>query len=126
MLILADRLPPESAVNTAVRNTLTDHELSEVSADPSTTPWSNVEGLLAALIDEVRQLSWMYASANSGKSLPKPEPVKRPGISQTRRKHLSIANAQRLDPRLRGLSDEEVQDKLDWMTGGRRLWPTFS
>jgi hypothetical protein len=104
-------------VNTAVRNSVPKDEIGRYAADQTQTAWSNTEGLLATLIDEIRQLSWLYATANSGKTIPKPEPIKRPGIGARTERKLSLVNAQRLDPRLRGLSDEAAQERLDMLTG---------
>jgi hypothetical protein len=101
-----------------VRNRLPEDELAE-EADPSRAPWSMMETLMAVLIDEVRALSWVYAQAHSGgKTVPKPSPIMRPGASRRgRRRVLDLETAQRLDPRLRGLSVEDAQAKLDWLMG---------
>lgn len=74
---------------------------------------------MAVLIDEVRNLSWAYASAHSESKIPRPEPVKRPGLAtrRSKRRAISMAVARRLDPRLRGLSDEEAQAFLDKVVG---------
>ena len=118
LVVLLEQLPPESALFTAVRNNLPEDELAG-EADPSRAPWSMVETLMAVLIDEVRALSWLYASAHSGgKTVPKPSPIMRPGASRRgRRRPFDLATAQRLDPRLRGLSVEDAQEKLNRMLG---------
>lgn len=118
-LALVDNLPPESALSTAVRNDTPDDVLAERVGDPEKSAWSTVESLLAALIDEVRNLSWAYASAHSERKIPRPAPVTRPGVSDKRRqlKKISIENIQALDPRLRGLSPEEAEARFREMTG---------
>ena len=73
--------------------------------------------LLAQLIDEVRSVGWMYATKNTGKTIPKPMPVRRPGIARKHGKFISLASARKLDPRLRNIPDEEAQERLDRMTG---------
>lgn len=108
-------------MNTAIRNMTPDDLLAEAAGDSAKARWSTMESLTATLIDEVRQLAWVYASAHTDQAIPKPEPIKRPGISGARRKlkRISIVDARRLDPRLRGLSDTEAQTKLDRLTGRR-------
>jgi hypothetical protein len=60
-------------------------EASE-QADPAAQAWSADQMLLAALIDSVRQLCWMFAAVHF-KQAPKspPEPVPRPGVTAKRR-----------------------------------------
>ncbi|MBO0732257.1 MAG: hypothetical protein J2P57_23555 [Acidimicrobiaceae bacterium] len=41
--------------------------------------WSTTDYLLANLIDEVRMLTWVTASANSKRRIDRPEPHWRPG-----------------------------------------------
>jgi hypothetical protein len=41
--------------------------------------WSITEHLLAVLIDEVRQLTWLTARAAGAKHVARPEPMQRPG-----------------------------------------------
>jgi hypothetical protein len=117
LLVLVDQLPPESAVKTAIRNSVPEDALAELAGDASRAPWSATESLLASLIDEVRMLAWMYASSHSDKAVPKPDPVKRPGVGVKKRRLIPLAAAMALDPRLRGLEPEEAQAKLDQLTG---------
>jgi hypothetical protein len=114
-----EHLPPESALNTAIRNELPDDSLVRRAADPVAAPWSAVEMLMATLVDEIRNLGWMYASGHTSTSIPRPLPIRRPGLSARRGggRIVDLARAQKLDPRLRGLSPEEAQDKLDRLTG---------
>jgi hypothetical protein len=78
--------------------------------------------LTAALIDEMRQLNYMFATANSSSpgSIAKPEFIQRPGSGKKRGKLMSIESARVLDPRLRYLDDDEVRERM----AGRMLWPT--
>jgi hypothetical protein len=83
------------------------------AGDSAQAPWSVLEMLTAALIDEMRQLNWMFANANSDKkNIPKPVFVRRPGMEAPRGKVMSIEAARTLDPRLRGLDDDEVRERM--------------
>jgi hypothetical protein len=90
---------------------------AEDKVDPATGRWSGVETLLAALIDEVRTNTWMYAQAHSEQKVERPTPIRRPGLPARRERRMSLADAQRIDPRLRGLSEQEAQSTLDRLTG---------
>lgn len=119
LLVLINHLPPEGTLNTAIRNNTPEERLVENAGDPTEARWSTTETLLATLIDEVRINSWLYERAHSDHQIPKPEPIKRPGVN-VRKRHLRVIDmdrAQRMDPRLRGLSAEEAQMKLNEMTG---------
>lgn len=114
LLVLIEKLPPEGALNTAIRNHMPEDELAGRRGDPARAPWSTVETLMAVLIDEVRMLAWSYASAHSKGTVPKPTPISRPGARRSgRRRPISLETARRLDPRLRGLSDEEARERLE-------------
>lgn len=107
-------------MNTAIRNHTPDSVIAESKSDPTKSKWSSAEMMLAVVIDEVRQLQWMYAQAHSDKRIPRPDPIPRPGLPKRVTRAIPLAEAQKLDPRLRGLSDEEAQDMLDKFTGRRR------
>lgn len=117
-----NHLPPESAVNTAIRNSMPASNLARDSdgLDPARANWSSIETLTALLIDEVRQQTWVYIQSKSPSAVPRPSPIPRPGLPERALRPISLAAAQVLDPRLRGLSEEEAQDKLDAITGGNR------
>jgi hypothetical protein len=119
-LVLYDQLPAESATATAIRNSVQPDELAErrEASDPTRAPWSSTDHLLAAVIDELRMSNYLFASANSKQRQPKPEMVARPGVSgkPVKNRH-SIEEMKVLDPRLRGLSDEEALAKFREMTG---------
>jgi hypothetical protein len=127
MLVLIEHLPSEGAVNTAIRNMFPAEILAENSSDPVKAPWSATESLLATAIDEIRVMQWIYMQVHSESKVPRPQPIPRPGVETKRKLHkISIADAQRLDPRLRGLSDDEARAKLRNLTGRDRLWQTSS
>jgi hypothetical protein len=46
--------------------------------------WTVTDYLLASLIDEVRQLTWLTAKANGAKQLERPAPMYRPGTSKAK------------------------------------------
>jgi len=80
---LIRHLPPESATKTALRNKMSDAELTQAAktGDPSKGQWSQTEMLLASLIDTLRWLVHVTVVANGGKSKSKPpEPIPRPGV----------------------------------------------
>lgn len=104
-------------MNTAIRNGTSDEQLMEAAGDPTQARWSTMENLTATLIDEVRQLAWIYTKAHTEQSVPKPEPVQRPGVRGRKVRKISLANARRLDPRLRLVPDEDAQGRLDYITG---------
>lgn len=81
--VLIQRLPPESATMTAIRNALSPEELAEQAdkGEPEKAPWSQVEQLLAVIADRVAGLTYAYTAANTqkGKKPSVPEPIRRPG-----------------------------------------------
>lgn len=85
--VLIEHLPPESATMTALRNA-NPHVVRDDGPDPAEGRWSQVEMLLAALVDDVRLLRWVYLTANAGKGTkPKqPEPISRPGVQKKSKK----------------------------------------
>jgi hypothetical protein len=91
-----------------------------MGGDPAKAPWSSLETMMAMVVDEIRQLGWMYASAHSNSKIPRPEPIKRPGVTgrKPHGKLMDISAIRKLDPRLRGLSDEEVRERMEQI--GRR------
>lgn len=89
---------------TALRNA-TDTVTNE-DADPAQARWSQSEMLLAALIDELRVLRYVYVSAQSKKKQPPPEPYPRPGVKKRSRK-LSSKAAQWLFKHINGAESTE-------------------
>lgn len=119
-LVLINHLPPESALNTAIRNSVPEATALANSGDPINAPWSPLENLVASLIDEVRQLGWMYASSHSEATIKRPEPIRRPGVSGSRRNgryKMSAQEIKAIDPRMRNVPDDQVQDVLNALTG---------
>jgi hypothetical protein len=123
LLVLTEHLPPESTLNTAIRNSMPERDVLANFGDPVNAPWSPLESLVAALIDEVRQLAWMYASAHSDATIKRPEPIRRPGIGgRSSRGHImSAQDIKAIDPRMRNIPDDQVQDALDALTGRTTL-----
>lgn len=120
LLALINNLPPESVLNTAIRNSVPEETALANSGDPVKAPWSPLENLVASLIDEVRQLSWMYASSHSDATIKRPEPIRRPGLGGRRsgRKYrMSAIEIKAIDPRMRNVPDDQVQDVLNALTG---------
>jgi hypothetical protein len=117
--VLIDQLPVEASLNTAIRNSMPEDRILENSGDPVKARWSAMEGLTATLIDEVRNLIWIYQSAHTEQAIPRPEPIKRPGVTGRTRKlrQISLSDARKMDPRLRLVRDEDAQDALDEITG---------
>jgi len=115
LLVFIEHLPPEGALNTAIRNMLPRDYAPDV--EPEQSPWSTMENLTASLIDEIRLNGWMYAQAHTETKLPRPEPIPRPGVRARRRRVLPLAAAMAIDPRLRGMSQEDAQATIDQMTG---------
>jgi len=84
--VLLDNLPGESAYKTAVRDDLTDEQLTAVGGQPRRGhgPWSNTDLLLASAIDHLKWVIYAVYAAQGGK--PKqPQPTPRPGVAPKRR-----------------------------------------
>jgi hypothetical protein len=100
--VIIQGLPPESRTMTALRNTMSEADLVEQAdrGEPEKGRWSQLEQLVAALVDSSRRLEYLLVAVNSdGKhKLPDPpEPLRRPGASaRGPRKRISKANADRL------------------------------
>lgn len=100
--VLIERLPPESATWTALRNAMSDEELAEhgEKGEPEKGRWSQTEQLLASALDAIRRVEWVLICANTDKKAkqPKqPEPTRRPGAKALRPKsQLSEAQAEHL------------------------------
>lgn len=104
-------------MNTAIRNAMPEEKLAAGASDPAQSRWSSTETFLAMLIDEIRQLEWMYAQAHSDSPIKRPTPIRRPGAGKRKLRAIPLEVAQRLDPRLRGMSAAEAQEFLSRMTG---------
>lgn len=89
--VLIQRLPPESATWTALRNAMSPEELAEQAekGEPEKASWSQVEQLLAVVADRVARLEYVLISVNTEKKSqrPKPpEPIRRPGAKPVKAK----------------------------------------
>jgi hypothetical protein len=104
-------------MNTAIRNAMPEDRLAAGASDPARSTWSSTETFLAMLIDEVRQLEWMYAQSHSDSQISRPTPIRRPGTGRRKLRAIPLEVAQRLDPRLRGMSAAEAQEFLSRTTG---------
>lgn len=79
---LIRHLPPESATKTALRNKMPEAEIKQAAkaGDPSQGQWSQLEMLVASLIDSVRWLAHITLAVNGSKKSKAPEPIPRPGV----------------------------------------------
>jgi hypothetical protein len=101
-------------LNTAIRNVTPEDQLAMSAMDPARAPWSTLETLVAGVIDEIRQLTWMYASVHSKSTPQKPEFVKRPGVNKRRgRKLMRMSDVRALDPRLKDMTDDEIRELMN-------------
>lgn len=116
--MLVQQLPPESATATAIRNDIPEDELADRRGDPVKAPWSPTDHLLALLIDEVRQLAWMYAQRHSKSKITPPAPLERPGVrARPRGRIMTAAQIKEIDPRMRELPDEDAVLRYREVTG---------
>lgn len=92
--MLIEHLPPESATMTALRNAHPE-SVTEDGPDPAEGRWSQVEMLLADVVDELRNLRYVYTASQSekNKNLTPPDPIRRPGV-QPKRKKNELSDAQ--------------------------------
>jgi hypothetical protein len=105
-------LPPEGALNTAIRNATPDDQLELAAMNPVQAPWSQVESLMATVVDEIRQMTWLYTMVHSSsQNIPPPTPIKRPGVNGHRRgrKLMRMSEVRALDPRLKNMTDDEIR-----------------
>lgn len=76
---------------TALRNTLSDEELTEQAekGEPEKGPWSQTEQLLAAIADRLARVEYVLICANTEKKRDRPDPptpIARPGAKPSRPK----------------------------------------
>ncbi|MEU8136577.1 hypothetical protein [Streptodolium elevatio] len=76
-----NRLPANSHYQTALRNSLTEKQIQELSVghDPATESWSRLEHLAAGLDERLQQLLIAVLSA-LGVEPPQFRPIYRPGV----------------------------------------------
>lgn len=109
--VIIQGLPQESRTLTALRNGMSERELAAQAdrGEPEKGRWSQLEQLVAGLVDSSRRLEYILVAANSDgkKRLPDPpEPIRRPGAKAKGRKGISEANANRLFQLINGGSQE--------------------
>jgi hypothetical protein len=109
--VIIQGLPPESRTMTALRNGMSDEDLAEQAerGEPEKARWSQLEQLVAALVDSSRRLEHILFVVNSDgkRKVPDPpEPVRRPGAKPKGRVGISEANANRLFQLINGGSQE--------------------
>ena len=107
--VLIQHLPPESATWTALRNATPAEELVEQAdkGEPEKGRWSQLEQLVAALVDATRRVEYVLICANTDKKSQRPrapEPVRRPGAKPVRPKQQ--------------LSDEQADHLFTLINGG--------
>lgn len=86
--VLLDRLPPESATKTAIRDQLTDEQLAQYAEDHPTDGHGSLSRQDMILFDVIDHLKWveygLYAS--QGGKPNKPSPTPRPGVVDPKKK----------------------------------------
>lgn len=105
-----------------MRNDMPESELAKSGAksDPAKGRWSALESMMASLIDELRLNTWAYVQAHSEQTVAKPDPIRRPGVTGRRGKIINLEAAMKIDPRLRGMTEEQAQEFMDNITGRGR------
>jgi hypothetical protein len=83
--VIIQHLPAESHTMTALRNDLTDEEYAGYASkgEPEKARWSQIEQLLAAVVDSLRRLEYVTVLSNLDSKARKPappEPLRRPGM----------------------------------------------
>lgn len=102
--VLIERLPPQSATMTAIRRDSPPPSGEQEQRDPDAGRWSQLEMLVAALIDEVRRNNYYLLRINGSKTVKPPTPVPRPGVKPEgpRRAVISKQGAARLLELIKG------------------------
>lgn len=82
--VLIQRLPPESATWTALRNAMPPGELEKQAdkGEPEKGRWSQQDQLLAAVYDRLSQIQYVLTCVNTEKKSKWPDPpvpMRRPG-----------------------------------------------
>jgi hypothetical protein len=101
--VLIQNLPPESSTMTALRNSLSDEELTAQAdqGEPEKGRWSQDQQLMAACYDVLRRIEYVLICVNTEKEAAwpaRPEPMRRPGSApkKAKRPTLTESNADRL------------------------------
>ncbi len=94
MRVLLNRLPPESALKTVLRDSLTDEERARAETDASLAAgegvWSSTDLMLASVIDALNWVEYGVWASQGGKPR-KPRPFQRPGVERDKPKPRSFA-----------------------------------
>lgn len=70
--------------------------VGEDGPDPAEGRWSQLEMLVATLVDEMRNLRYVYTTVHAGKgtkSTP-PDPIPRPGVERKKPRRSALSDAQ--------------------------------
>jgi hypothetical protein len=100
--VLIQHLPPESSTMTALRNELSDEELTEQAekGEPEKGRWSQMEQLMASVLDAIRRFEHVYICSHveHKRDLPEPPtPMRRPGAKPRKPKsRITDQSAERL------------------------------
>jgi hypothetical protein len=80
---------------TALRNA-NPGSVREDGPDPAEGRWSQSEMLQASMVDELRNLRYVYTSANTGKGKKPtpPMPIPRPGVERKKPRKAQMSDAQ--------------------------------
>jgi hypothetical protein len=106
--VLIQRLPPESATWTAIRNAMSPEEVATQAdaGEPEKGQWSQQEQLLALVADRLARVEWVLWCVNieqKSKRPNPPEPIRRPGAKPRKAKAKLTGNsADRLFQLIRG------------------------
>lgn len=102
--VYIERLPPQSATMTAIRRDSPPSSAEREQRDPDAGRWSQLEMLVAALIDEVRRSNFYLLRINGSKTVKAPQPVPRPGVKPEgpRRAVINSKGAARLFELIKG------------------------
>lgn len=88
--VYIERLPAESATMTAIRRD-SPPPSSDQQRDPDAGRWSQLEMLVAALVDEARLNSYYLLRINGSKTVKPPPRVPRPGVKPEGRGRATIS-----------------------------------
>ena len=90
-----EQLPGESRFQTALRDAIPEDELAAMAEDQDGHGrWSHLEYLIAQLIDATKEVGYIVLSVNTEARIPKPEPVRRPGIPDPEKQRIAYIEDQ--------------------------------
>jgi hypothetical protein len=93
--VLIQHLPPESATMTAMRAAVPADELDRRrdEADPQTARWSQLEMLVARLVEAVESAHVSLLKVNGAKQVKDPPRIPRPGVTTGKKRAPLTAEA---------------------------------